>query len=65
VLSVGQAALTRAWKRGELVSVPFIADVSCDLEEEEEQFMVGGTGIEPVTPTMSTEGKAKKNNSLD
>jgi integrase len=38
VLSVGRAALSWAWKRGELVSVPFVADVSRDLEEEAERF---------------------------
>jgi hypothetical protein len=38
VLSVGRAALRRAWKRGELASVPFIGDVERDLEQEAERF---------------------------
>jgi integrase len=38
ILSVGRAALKRAWKRGELTSVPFIADVKRDLEHEAERF---------------------------
>jgi integrase len=38
VLSVGRAALLRAWKRQELTSVPFIIDVARDLEEEAERF---------------------------
>ena len=38
ILSVGRAALRRAWKRGELASVPFIADVKRDLEQEAERF---------------------------
>jgi integrase len=38
ILSVGRAALTRAWKRQELASVPFIVDVQRDLEEEAERF---------------------------
>jgi integrase len=38
ILSVGRAALMRAWKRGELISVPFIADVTRDLEHEAERF---------------------------
>jgi hypothetical protein len=29
------------------------------------EMMVGGTGIEPVTPTMSTHVKIKKNNGID
>ena len=38
ILSVGRAALIRAWKRGELTSVPFIADVERDPEQEAERF---------------------------
>ena len=38
ILSVGRAALMRAWKRGELTSVPFIADVERDPEQEAERF---------------------------
>jgi integrase len=38
ILSVGRAALMRAWKRQELASVPFITDVTRDLEEEAERF---------------------------
>ncbi len=38
VLSVGRAALRWAWKRGELVSVPFIVDVERDLGDEAERF---------------------------
>jgi len=38
ILSVGRAALIRAWKRGELTSVPFIADVKRDPEMEAERF---------------------------
>jgi integrase len=38
ILSVGRAALVRAWKRGELTSVPFIADVKRDPEQEAERF---------------------------
>ncbi|MCJ7526884.1 MAG: hypothetical protein MUO37_02045, partial [Methyloceanibacter sp.] len=38
VLSVGRAALRRAWKRGELASVPFIGDVERDPEQEAERF---------------------------
>jgi integrase len=38
VLSVGRAALRRAWKRQELASVPFIVDVKRDLEDEAERF---------------------------
>jgi integrase len=38
ILSVGRAALMRAWKRGELTSVPFIADVKRDPEQEAERF---------------------------
>jgi hypothetical protein len=38
ILSVGRAALMRAWKRGELTSVPFIADVKRDLEHEAEKY---------------------------
>jgi len=38
ILSVGRAALRRAWKRGELASVPFIADVERDLEREAERY---------------------------
>jgi hypothetical protein len=43
-------------------SVPFGADTfTCGVEDDSEKrcvsnaWMVGGTGIEPVTPTMSTE----------
>ena len=38
ILSVGRAALVRAWKRGELTSVPFIADVKRDLEHEAQKY---------------------------
>jgi hypothetical protein len=38
ILSVGRAALMRAWKCGELTSVPFIADVERDPEQEAERF---------------------------
>jgi integrase len=38
ILSVGRAALMRAWKRGELTSVPFITDVERDPEQEAERF---------------------------
>jgi integrase len=38
ILSVGRAALMRAWKRQELVSAPFIIDIKRDLEEEAERF---------------------------
>ena len=38
ILSVGRAALMRARKRGELTSVPFIADVKRDPEQEVERF---------------------------
>jgi hypothetical protein len=34
ILSVGRAALKRAYKRGELASVPFIPDVKRDLDKE-------------------------------
>ena len=38
ILSVGRAALIRAWKRGELTSVPFIADVERDAEQEAQRY---------------------------
>jgi integrase len=38
ILSVGRAALRWAWKRQELVSVPFITDVKRDPDEEAERF---------------------------
>ena len=38
VLSVGRAAIRRAWKYEELTSVPFIIDVPRDLDEEAERF---------------------------
>jgi integrase len=38
VISVGRAALTRAWKRGEITSIPFIMDVQRDPEAEAERY---------------------------
>jgi integrase len=38
ILSVGRAALTRAWKRGELASQIFVADVERNFEAEAERF---------------------------
>jgi integrase len=40
ILSVGRAALNWAYKRQELISVPFIRDVKRDPDEEAERFRV-------------------------